>query len=560
MNWPSYLIQVNIYLVLFYAFYAVVLKNETFFKWNRIFLLSSGVFSFLIPLMQSEWVKNLFVSKEIEQITRATLSPVALKEVQLTAAVNPDLSMGEWVSFVYLLGVIIFFSRFLWQLSKAFGSFRQGSQAQSFFKKIKVSEDLPSRDSILKHEGVHASQFHSADVIFFELIAILNWFNPVVYAYKKSVKYIHEFIADEIASGHMGNSDYALLLVSTVFGIQKEQLTNNFYNQSFLKKRIIMLHKTKSRTTALLKYGLTAPLFAAMLVFSSATIVQENVDRLEPAKIVTLSGTLQSINTGNTSSEKSTNVALATLLKEVKGAMAEQFKTVSTDDSKTADTSPPKSTNAAFASLHKEIEDSMELISMPAEEQNPKDTSGVYNQASVELMPEYPGGVNKFLQWVGSNYKFPKAAAEAEISGRMIVQFVVEKDGTLTDIKVPRDLGFGTGEAAKKLLAQSAKWKPGVQNGKPVRVQYTLPLMLRVPKTSVNSTDSVIIITNQRNSINSPNPPLFILEEKEITAEQMKQIKPADIEAIQVLKDKTATEKYGEKGKNGVVIITLKKK
>lgn len=108
--------------------------------------------------------------------------------------------------------------------------------------------------------------------------------------------------------------------------------------------------------------------------------------------------------------------------------------------------------------------------------------NGVYNQASVELMPEYPGGIQKFLEWVGSNYAFPPAASEAGVSGRMIVQFVVEKDGTLTDIQVPRDLGYGTGEAAKKLLARSKKWKAGVQNGRPVRVQYTLPLMLKVPE------------------------------------------------------------------------------
>lgn len=106
--------------------------------------------------------------------------------------------------------------------------------------------------------------------------------------------------------------------------------------------------------------------------------------------------------------------------------------------------------------------------------------NGVYSTASVEVMPDYPGGIEKFLQWVGSNYKYPPAAQEAGVSGRMIIQFVVEKDGSLTDIQVPRDLGYGTGEVAKKLLAKSKKWKPGVQNGRNVRVQYTLPLMLQM--------------------------------------------------------------------------------
>lgn len=107
--------------------------------------------------------------------------------------------------------------------------------------------------------------------------------------------------------------------------------------------------------------------------------------------------------------------------------------------------------------------------------------NGIYNTASVELMPEYPGGIEKFYQWVGGNYDYPPAAQDAMVSGRMIVSFVVEKDGSLTDIQVPKDLGFGTGEAAKKLLTKSKKWKAGQQNGRPVRVQYTLPIMLQPP-------------------------------------------------------------------------------
>ena len=541
MNWPSYLIQVNIYLTLFYAFYVLVLQNETFFKWNRIFLVSSGGLSFLIPLMQSEWVKSLFVTKTIEQFSGTALNPLMLNEVQISVNRNEGLTTGEWIALLYLLGVLLFLSKFLWQLSKVSKSFHEGSQAQSFFNKIKVSEHLPSRESIIKHEEVHASQLHSADVIIFELISIINWFNPVVYAYKKSVKYIHEFIADEAASIDTGKSEYALLLVSNAFGVQNEQLTNNFYNQSLLKKRIIMLHKTKSRKTALLKYGLTAPLFAAMLVFSSATINQDGINKTDRASTIFQPEILKAIaSVDPTSTDKSNSVT--SLLEEVND-LKKELTSVNSPDQEIDETIITDRTNV-----------------MLAKEQNPKDTSGVYNQASVEVMPEYPGGINKFLQWVGSNYKFPKAASEAEISGRMIVQFVVEKDGTLTDIKVPRDLGFGTGEAAKELLANSVKWKPGIQNGKPVRVQYTLPLMLRSPKKSVNSADSLLIRTDKGNILDSPNPPLFILDGKEITAEQMKQIKPAEIEAIQVLKDKTATDKYGEKGKNGVVIITLKKK
>ncbi|MBC8053031.1 MAG: hypothetical protein H7Y13_08195 [Sphingobacteriaceae bacterium] len=277
MTWPAYLIQVNIYLILFYLFYILVLKNETFFKWNRIFLVSAGVLSFLIPLMQSDWIKAMFVTEEIKQVTNIlAITPArALQKVSIDPAEVADqsLSLTEWIALAYLAGVVVYLTRFFWQLYHVSKSFRGSNQAQSFFKSIRVAEDIPSRESILKHETVHADQLHSADVIFFELVSILNWFNPVVYGYKKSVRYIHEFIADDIASKEKGKADYALLLVSNVFGVQKVQLSNNFFNQSLLKKRIEMLYKTKSRRTALLKYGLSAPMFAIMLVFSSAMVI-----------------------------------------------------------------------------------------------------------------------------------------------------------------------------------------------------------------------------------------------------------------------------------------------
>jgi protein TonB len=106
--------------------------------------------------------------------------------------------------------------------------------------------------------------------------------------------------------------------------------------------------------------------------------------------------------------------------------------------------------------------------------------NGVYNVASVEVMPEYPGGISKFYTWVQKNYVYPPAAQEQGVSGRVTMSFVVEKDGSLTDIKVLKDAGLGTGEAAIRLLKKSTQWKPGIQNGRPVRVQYTLPISLNL--------------------------------------------------------------------------------
>lgn len=96
----------------------------------------------------------------------------------------------------------------------------------------------------------------------------------------------------------------------------------------------------------------------------------------------------------------------------------------------------------------------------------------VYN--AVEVKPDFPGGLQKFYDFVGKNYRAP----EEDIRGKVYVQFVVEKDGSLTDIKVMRDIGYGTGAEAIRVLKKSPKWKPGIQNGRPVRVLYSLPISI----------------------------------------------------------------------------------
>lgn len=104
--------------------------------------------------------------------------------------------------------------------------------------------------------------------------------------------------------------------------------------------------------------------------------------------------------------------------------------------------------------------------------------NSVYNFASIEVLPEFPGGPAAFGKYIQNNYQYSASAREQGVSGRVVVSFVVEKDGTLTDIKVIRDLGLGTGEEAMRVLKKAPKWKPGVQNGRPVRVAYTLPISL----------------------------------------------------------------------------------
>ena len=105
---------------------------------------------------------------------------------------------------------------------------------------------------------------------------------------------------------------------------------------------------------------------------------------------------------------------------------------------------------------------------------------GIYDFNAVEIAPEPKGGIEAFRKWIGNNYQYPQGAIDAGVKGTVQVSFVVDTDGSLTDIKVIRDLSYGTGQAAINLLKKAAKWNPGIQNGRPVRVQYSLPITLNL--------------------------------------------------------------------------------
>jgi periplasmic protein TonB len=102
-----------------------------------------------------------------------------------------------------------------------------------------------------------------------------------------------------------------------------------------------------------------------------------------------------------------------------------------------------------------------------------KSDENVYNTAGIEVKPDYPGGISEFYKFVGKTYKVPNVKG---LSGKVFVSFVVEKNGKLTDIKVLRDIGHGSGQEAIRVLKKCKKWTPGFQNGKEVRVLYSLPI------------------------------------------------------------------------------------
>ncbi|MEL6305341.1 MAG: M56 family metallopeptidase, partial [Bacteroidota bacterium] len=153
----------------------------------------------------------------------------------------------------------------------------------SFFKWIFINNTIQgeARTQILRHEKVHATQWHSLDKLFFELMKVVFWMNPLVYCYSKRLSEIHEFLADREVLAEKGPKFYQQLL-NSAFNTQNIFLVNQFYNTSLIKKRMVMLTKQNSKRTLKFKYLLTLPLIFGMLVYVSCKDETEPPSEVEP--------------------------------------------------------------------------------------------------------------------------------------------------------------------------------------------------------------------------------------------------------------------------------------
>lgn len=285
MNGAIYFLQANLLLVVFFGFYWLFLRNETYNTFNRVFLVFSAMLSLLIPVWDTDLVQSLNVTRQLSDFMHTG-------HTQITAQVNAQTSevpaaIFSVLTFIYAGGAVFFMVRLLVNIFRLDASLRAGQlpgTAFSFFGRITVDGDLSDSDVIYEHELVHVRQVHSFDVIFFEIMAIFFWFNPVIYLYKIAVKNVHEFIADDISSRYMASkADYAMLLLSQQFQVSPLTLVNTFFNYKNLKLRIQMLKKERSGKPALAKYILAVPVFITVLfVFSGAVnqlpgVIEKNV-------------------------------------------------------------------------------------------------------------------------------------------------------------------------------------------------------------------------------------------------------------------------------------------
>ncbi len=277
----NYPIEVSVCLIALYGLYALALKKETFFHFNRFYLLASVLLSLIIPLINFTIYPTVSDSGFF-----GVLQTVQISSATRMVAVN-NLTNFQFVVFIYLVVVGLLFTRLLYRVL-ALVIMRNNCEIEtkngliiahcaeniapfSFFKTVFVSEkviDVPQLDKILLHEGIHVRQFHSIDVLIAEILCVFTWFNPFSWLLKSALKETHEYLADSgVSVQSQDNIGYFQLLIRTAIGLQPD-LANNL-NKSLILKRLKMMKKTRSRSLSLLKALPLIPLVAILFfVFS----------------------------------------------------------------------------------------------------------------------------------------------------------------------------------------------------------------------------------------------------------------------------------------------------
>lgn len=272
-SFAAYLLESAACLALFYVGFWLFLRKETYFKLNRVYLVCSLFVSLILPVFK--------ITSPI--FTARTSVPMSL--LMSSAAPVKTWGLGKTLLLLYAIGVGVFLARFIFHMVKLYfvgKKFRitriNGIRIVSvdkdfppfsflnyiFINDKKLSEHNMRR--IIAHEIIHIKQYHTFDILFIELITVLQWFNPFVWPYKKSLQETHEFLADYgvIAQGFSA-AKYQLLIFEQHVGVKLFEFVNNF-KQSQIKRRITMMSKIKSRGAAKMKLLLVVPMAAFLLL------------------------------------------------------------------------------------------------------------------------------------------------------------------------------------------------------------------------------------------------------------------------------------------------------
>ncbi len=556
-----YDLKVALLIAVFYMFYRLLLARETFHHINRIVLLTTAVASYVLPLC----VITIHETVVMQQTPTVTIDG-------LQASAYEPASTPLWqivLPILFVIGVAAATGHTLCSLIRIIrliSHSEQHPQADgtticvtgnadlapfSWMHYIVMNRsDYETNDAaILAHERGHIRLHHSCDVILVDLLTALQWFNPAMWMLRSDLRAIHEYEADAaVLSQGINARQYQYLLITKAGGIGGYSLANGI-THSALKNRITMMLHTKSQRRNYLKLLALLPIVGVTLALNAETVTDYVYNNDEPQKQVPVK----------------------------KGKKNATIKTNGNTTIQVVEAQDQKTEAEAPKTEQKEQKGEVVVVGYATPNERAEAPRDVFDV--VEKMPEFPGGPQELFGFLAKTIKYPAEAEKAGTQGRVIATFVVRKDGSISDAHVVKSVDPLLDAEALRVINAMPAWTPGSQSGKPVNVKYTIPITFRLDgktkeapaavgiftptETSQKSSDVVkyegTVKYNNVRTIRAAETPLVVVDDKTIDFEKMKDIDPKTIEKMTVLKDKAATDLYGDKAKHGVIVITTKK-
>jgi TonB family protein len=466
-----------------------------------------------VAALKDNFVKG-FLLNEIT-ITPDGVQPMTTPEIVLETASRPHFTLWQVFAGIYLIGVGVMTLLFLFKLGKlvvliirspkrkmssciaVFTGREQGSF--SFFRYAFFPNENVDPD-IMRHEMSHIAHHHSWDILFAEVMMILQWFNPFIYLYKKELQSLHEYQADrDVVATGVDKKNYMMLILQQCTAVDFSGMSNNF-SLILTKKRIKMITKNEKAKGLWWRLLATLPVLAVLMIANTKVTAQEqqpekkqiNVE-IGQFEIFDDNGFPMDLTDTIIYNEDGSYVHFKTT--EAPDPMTGEMRSKITATSCNADGTPNENIKFTINAIEKHGDTTMYTVepftldadnfrlSIQTTEDNPvqiirNNNDSIYQ--IVEEMPQFPGGEKAMMEYVAKNVKYPQEAKDKEIQGRVFVGFVVEKDGSVSTVKVLRGIGGGCDEEAVRVVSSMPKWKPGIKDGKPVRVSYMMPLNFKL--------------------------------------------------------------------------------
>ena len=531
----AYFLKVNVAIVLFYAFYRLFFYKDTFFGWRRTALLCFFAVSAAIPLLNIQtWITEQEPMVAMADLYASVVLPELTAGTEATPADWKSI-LSEYANIAYWGIAALLMIRLIMQLAgiirltcrcrkiqigntsihllpKADGPF-------SFFHWIFIHPSSHTEEEfneILTHEQTHARQWHSIDVIISELVCIFCWCNPFAWLMKREIRTNLEYMADArvLENGYDSKTyQYHLLGLSH----QKAAATiYNSFNVLPLKKRIKMMNKKRTKEIGRTKYLMFLPLAALLMIVSNIETVARTTKKIAVEVIEAVdpqteqpAPEVQDPQVAPQPEQDTKTVTYKGKVVDKDGKPIQGVKILSVPNS-----TPTEVTTQADGSFEFKASPKAKLLFLYqdgnkkkgisfTDERLPKENKTnwtiVYNEKwnevmqsdpgtpdnpifeVVEHMPEFTGGgMPALMEYLSKNIKYPEAAMKKGTQGRATVQFVVEKDGSITNVKILRGIDPELDKEAIRVISAMPKWKPGTQRGEAVRVRFTVPVMFRL--------------------------------------------------------------------------------